>query len=667
MSIEQILITPEVQESLIHLHKKHYELMNQQWNFRDAMRMIDLAYLREQDMTVEQWRAKIENKLGNSDKIQNVTVPIIKPQVVSAVAYQTAVFLSQYPLFEINAAPNMQNAAKQMQALIEENSIRGGWVRQFILFFFDANKYNLSAIECSWDRKVTAAIETDVAYSATEGKPTKLIWSGNVAKRWDLYNTYWDTRCLPAEIAEFGDFCGHTEVKTRIALHNFLKSLVNPLKDNFQKAFESPSFLNVPSSASGVEGFFIPALNPEVLIDYSLIDQDNWDSWAGIIQSTKNMVNPGNYKGLYELSTEYIRIIPNEHGLNKVPAADCVQIWKLWIVNHSVIVAAERQTNAHEKIPVFFGSPNDDGLGYQSKSLASDSTPFQQVASAIMNGVLAGRRRSVTDRVLYDPSRISEAQINSPNPSAKIPVRPAAFGTDLSKSVYQFPYREDQAAQGLQEINTVVQLSNVLVGQNQARQGQFVKGNKTDGQWESTMSNATSADQLSAYCLEVQVFTPFKEVLKLNYLQYQAGTEIYSSQKKENVKIDPVVLRKAIIEFKATDGLTPKEKVMSTDARKIALQTLGTSQILARGYNIAPLFTYIMKTENVDLSSFEKSPAQVAYEDAVNNWTILAQTAIQQGKPFSSPQPTPQQYGFDPNMTDPANQTPEDNPSIISD
>jgi hypothetical protein len=164
-----------------------------------------------------------------------------------------------------------------------------------------------------------------------------------------------------------------------------------------------------------------------------------------------------------------------------------------------------------------------------------------------MNSVIASRRRAITDRVLYDPSRVSEAQINSANPSAKIPVRPSAYGKPVSESVYAFPFRDDQAGIAFQEIQAIVQFGNVLNGQNQARQGQFVKGNKTDGQWESTMANATSNDQLTALLYESQVFTPVKEVLKINMLQYQTQGTIYSPSQGKDIQVDPLALRKAVL------------------------------------------------------------------------------------------------------------------------
>lgn len=640
------------QESLINFHRTAPTLMEKQWNIRESMRQIDISYIREADATVEQARLQLANILGDANKIQNITVPIVKPQVRAAVAYQAAVFLTDFPLFGVVSAPQYISAAKQMQAVIEENSVRGSWVREFLLFFQDGFKYNLSAIELCWSKVTTAALDTDL--TSPGGRNTtirQVIWEGNKVRRWDPYNTYFDTRVQPYDIPDKGEYAGHTELMSRTALKSFIASLDNKIIENIPAAFESPSALNPLGAAQFGCSYYLPIINGKALLDPTLIGMQDWDSWMGLDTSPKN-AGKIKYRGIYEVSTEYVRIIPSDHGI-RTPAPNTPQVWKLIIINHSVIIYAERQTNAHEKIPVFFGCPSEDGLGYQTKSLAQDAQPFQQVSSALMNSVLASRRRAISDRVLYDPSRISESHMNNPSPAAKIPVRPSAYGKPVGDSVYQFPFRDDQAGIAMQEIQSLAQFANVLQGQNQARQGQFVKGNKTDGQWESTMSNATSQDQITALLYEAQVFTPLKEVLKLNMLQYQGATSIYSPSQQDVVEIDPVALRQAIINFKITDGLLPADKVIKSDTMKVVLQAIASSPTLAQGYNVAPLFSYLSKIENVDFTPFEKSPQQMAYEQALGAWQQVAMQAAMKGVELKTPQPTPDQFGYNPQMNSP--------------
>jgi hypothetical protein len=636
------IIPPKVQAGIIELHNQCFSLLDSQWNIREQMRLIDLAYMREQDQTPEHLRAQLANKLGDSTRFQNLTVPVIKPLVEAAVTYQTSVFLTGNPIFGVVASPEFESEALQMNAIIEEQSIRGGWVGQLMQFFRDGFKYNLSALEVTWKREVTAALETDLGFSRTQARPKEVIWEGNAIKRLDLYNTFWDTRVYPTEVASKGEFVGYTELFSRIALKQFIATLPDKIIQNIIPAFESGLG---GASVGNKEAYYIPDLNPNALINKNPHAGMDWLSWAGLSGKAGNI----RYKNMYEVTTLYARILPSDFGL-RVPSENTPQVWKFIIVNHSVLIYAERQTNAHGMLPVLFGQPADDGLGYQTKSMADDVAPMQSLSSALANSWLASRRRAISDRVLYDPSRIASEHINSANPSAKIPVRPSAYGKNIAESVYAFPFRDDQAQTAMAEMQQVQQFAFSLTGQNQAKQGQFVKGNKTLHEYSDVMNHSNGNDQKTALLYEVQIFTPLKEILKINILQYQGGTSLFTRERQEIVQIDPVALRKAVLAFKISDGLTPTEKLISGDAWTTSMQVIGSSPQIGQGYNIAPMFSYLMKTQGADLTPFEKSPQQVSYESAVASWQQVVMEAIKQGADPQKlpPQPTPQAYGYDP-------------------
>lgn len=648
-SATPLIIPDKSQAALVQFHRQCYSMLNQQWNLREQMRQMDLAYIRENDWTQEGWRARLSNRYGDPTKFQNVTVPVVMPQVEAAVTYQASVFLTGTPMFGFVAPPDQENTALQYQAIVEENSIRGGWVQQFMIFFRDIFKYNLGAVEVTWDREVTEAVETNLEFTAgKEGKPKQIVWEGNCVKRWDLYNTFFDTRYKPTELYKDGEFVGRTQLMSRIHLKKFINELPDKMISNIKAAFESGLGTQGGSGTGGIESYYIPQINPAALMQIDPKRTTDWMSWAGMLDRPQ----PIAYRNLYEVTTLYARIIPADFAL-KVPSANTPQVWKFIIVNHQVLIYAERQTNAHGYLPVLFGQANEDGLGFQTKSLAANAKPFQEISSALVNSAMAARRRAVSDRTLYDPSRVSDAHINSDNPSAKIPVRPAAYGKPVGEAVFAFPFRDDQSAVAFQELPQMMQMANAVNGQNQAKQGQFVKGNKTLHEYESVMSNANGRDQMTSMLLESQVFTPLKHILKLNIMQYQAGVSIFSPSQQDVVKIDPVELRRSQAVFKVTDGLTPTDKAISGDDFTMAIQTIGSSPQIGSAYNIAPMFSYLMKTRNANITPFEKSPQQIAYEQAVNAWqqTVL-QLAKQMGDAFDPqklpPQPTPQQYGYVP-------------------
>jgi hypothetical protein len=649
MSAATPLIIPEKsQEGIIQLHKQCYSMLNQQWNIREQMRQVDLAYIRETDYTVAHQRAKLANRYGDSSKYQNVIVPVVMPQVESAVTYQSSVFLTGSPLFGWVAPPEFEDAALQYQAVIEENSIRGGWVQQFMMFFRDCFKYNFGIMHVNWDRVVTAAIETDLSFSSKEGRPKEVIWEGNCVERWDPYNTFFDSRYLPTQIYKDGEFTGNTKLMSRVHLKKFINELPDKIVTNIKAAFES-GMGTASMGSGGIESYYMPQINPDALITKDPKRSTDWMSWAGIMDRPAGEMA---YKNLYEVTTLYARIIPQDFRL-RVPSANTPQIWKFIIVNHQILIYAERQTNAHNFLPTLFGQPNEDGLGYQTKSLASNAKPFQEIASALVNSAMASRRRAISDRGIYDPSRISEAHINSDSPTAKIPLRPAGYGKPINEAYFPIPYRDDQSAIAFQELPQIMGMADKVNGMNPAKQGQFVKGNKTLHEYDSVMSNANGRDQMTAMLLEGQVFTPLKEILKINTLQYQAGISIYSPTQNKVVKVDPVTLRKSFTTYKITDGLTPTDKVIGSDEFAVALQTIASSPQIGAAYNIGPMFSYLMKTRNVVLAPFEKSQEQQAYEQAVGQWQqaveMIAKAAGAELDPSKfPPQPTPAAFGYTP-------------------
>lgn len=634
-----MIITKTSQEGLLQFQKQCYNMLNSSWNLREQMRNIDLAYMRENDKTLEQQKAKISNKYGDSTKYQNITMPVIMPAVESAVVYQASVFLSGVPIFGVVADPIYQDAAMQLEALMDNHATRGGWIRQIQMFFRDGFKYNLSAMEVAWEQQTTFSLEHDSQFGGGKtAKPKEVIWEGNILKRLDPYNIVFDTRVPLIEVPKKGEFAGYTEFYSRVALKQLMASIPNKIVDNVKAAFES----GLGANSAGIGSFYIPTLNPEANIDVNLRQGTDWLAWAGASKINNNGIQ---YKNGYEVSTLYARIIPADFGM-RVPSPNTPQVWKFIYVNHQVLIYAERQTNAHNLIPIIFGQPMEDGLSYQTKSLAKNVQPIQELSSAMMNSVIAARRRAISDRGLYDPSRVGEAQINSDNPSAKIPVRPAAYGKPLSEAYFPIPFRDDQSGTLMQEMGAVVKLAEMITGQNPARQGQFVKGNKTQTEYSDVMNHSNGRDQNTAILYEAQVFTPLKEILKTNIIQYQGPASIYYSDKKQQVQVDPVVLRKAIMEFKVSDGLTPTSKLINGDSFQTALQVIGSSPQIGAGYNIGPMFSYLMKTQGAHITDFEKSKEQVAYEQAANQWMQMAQLALSKGQPWNNPQPTPEQFGY---------------------
>jgi hypothetical protein len=597
-------------------------------DLRTRFKYIDQEYIRENNMANDQQTQNAQqNRAGNKRKIQDIVIPIVEPQVESSLAFLTSVFLTGEPLFGVVGDLNNMSAAKQMEAIVSNQSTEGGWARHLQMFFHDGLKYNFCAIEADWCIEKTYSLVTD-ATKGPQGQPKEVQWAGNKLKRLDPYNTFFDPRIKITEQHEKAEFAGYVELHNRVSLANYLQSL--PFRMNVTDAYNSTLQL----MGGLTQLYYIPEVFTENLSPASkMLGVVNWDLWANGGKLDTKM----QYKNLYQLVTRYLRIVPRDFGLN-VPAAGQVQLWKVVTVNDAVVVYAERLSNAHNFIPIIFGQPMEDGLNLQTKSVAQKQIPLQDIASALANSRLAARRRSVTDRGLYDPSRVDEKHINSDSPTAKIPVRPSAYGQDMSKAYYAIPFKDEQTQSIMQDVREVMSYSDLVSGQNRAQQGQFVKGNKTKSEYDDVQNKSSGRQRTMAIRLEHQAMMPLKKIIKFNILQYQPSGEVFSYVDQAPVNINPIDLRKTAVNFKISDGLDPAEKIMDGDTLQIALQAVLQSPELNQEYDAGAIFGELMSVKsNFDMAQFKRTQDQI---DARNKQQIALEQAKrtpvqpgQQGQP----------------------------------
>lgn len=637
-AVFQDLLTDKQVAALLTYARSAQNTTFQQVAGRAYLMEMDRLYMREKDWTSDNIRARNANLAGDASRMIDMTVPIVMPQVESSVEYLVNVFLTGYPIFGVASDEAGTAAAKQMETIIGENSKTARWSRELIMMFRDGLKYNISAVELEWAQKTTYSVVNDPS-SATNAKQEKVLWNGNKLKRLDLYNSFWDMRVPAAEVYERGDFAGYNELITRVQFKQRCNDLFGKVRGSLiEKALNSSMVSQGTTSTESTFGYFIPIINPWPFRNQNNIYGTDWMAWAND-QVYVNSAHP-DYKSHYLWTCVYIRLLPSDFDLN-VPEKNTPQVWKFYIINGQVILYAERQTNAHNHIPIYFGQPIEDGLGYQTKSYAGNVGDMQALASSLWAAFIASKRRLVTDRVLFDPSKILSKDINSPNASAKIPVRPAAFGSDIANSVYQFPYHDENAGTLVQAATAVTAMADKVNSNNQAQQGQFVKGNRTKEEYNDIIGHSNDRNQIMAIAYEEQVFSPLKEAIKLNILQYQEPATIQNAATKANVSVNPVTLRQEAVTFEMSDGLLPTDKIISGPEFQTAIQALVASPQIAGEFRLGDMISYLMEQRGADIGQFKKDQATIQYEQQMAQWQQMAQLALEKGGTFNTPQPQP--------------------------
>lgn len=617
----------EQRRSFLDYAKRFAESCTELGTFRALLEQRDRAYQLQMDQTAERVQ-EIQRSLRSPSsarrKLADLEVPIVMPQIESAVAYQTGVYLTSYPIFGVVASPKNQDAALQFETVIGNHSIRYGWAQELIKAFRNGFKYNFGPVACLWRRQNAATITTSTeAATAGLGQLQQMMQEGNVLRTLDPYNCFMDMSVLPSRHHEDGTAFGWNELHNRMQFKRFVGTLDPTKTTSLREAFES-SFEVQGGDSGSATNYYSPTINRAFNVS-SLVTGTNWLQYVGLTNSS-SAANRINYRDRYLVTHFICRALPSDFGRQgNTPA-----IFYGIIVNWKHVVYVEQLVSPNDHLPVFIMQPNDDGLGYQTQSMLDTALPFQDMSSALWNITLESQRRAVFDRLIFNERYINKADIDPASSVARIPLRNASQfkGEDIGKAVYQIPYRNDGANLNLQLSEMVSQMADVASGQNKVDRGQFQKGNKTKTEFETTMANSNGRQQLVSMSIEGQFMTPLKETIKHNLLLNQAAGTFMNRDQQAEVEVDPVKMRSSILEFKITDGILPADKLLNMELMSVFLQTAQAMPTVMTEYDIMGMFLYWAKLKGAYwLKDFKRNPEQQQQFLQTFQQTSMAQNA----------------------------------------
>lgn len=648
-----IKIKSDAQTSLLSFVKKvtdhHVAHVTEMHNKMD---IIDRAYTRYQDdAQAVMTDGGVDIRAGDvscdifQDK-DRVTPPIVVSQVDSFVSYLAEVYLTGTPLFPVVSTPATRKYAEQLETLMDDHAILGGYARQLLMFIRDSVKYNFAGVEVEWDSiNQFSALNDFLNGDGRRLERTDKYF--NRVRRLNPRNIIRDTSVLPGDVAEQGDYAGYIE---RLSMTQLKRLLIKLQKQ--QLAFNVSNALNsgIVSSA-GYLGSNAFKENPQVsnyVSTASFMSKTgvDWDAYAEGNTGPRKNRNPS-YGAQYEVTRLYARIIPADHKIT-APQPNTPQIWRLIVVNGQHLVAAHRVITAYDYLPILIAQPIEDGFGEQTQSVAESEIPFQEAAGTLFNIRFSAARRAVSDRALYNSNLINPSHVNSKAAAPKIPVNISPLTPVSLDSVYkQIPFDMRGTETTIQDAQTIVSFSKELHGLNNPRMGQFQRGNKSVREWDDTMSGSDGRLRLPALTLEHQVFSPMKSMMALNIFQNGEDTQLVSQKTGDVVKINVSELRKQALSFRIADGYTPKSKIASSDMIIQGLQLIQSSPVLQEAYGamLPSMFEHMMQLAGVKgLEEYNpkwQPPAQPSPAAGINPLDQLSAASLTAG---ANPP------GTDPNM-----------------
>jgi hypothetical protein len=620
----------KAQTNICQYVKDAYTLWDSQ-SRRPYMAHIDRQYARRLDHTSESLKAQVAAFNADPTKFRNMIYPIIMPQVEAAVAYQAEVYCAGVPLFPVVTPPQHAEAGGMLETVLNAQAERGAWGTEFTKSFRDAFKYNLCGTVADWEIQMVPLAGIP---AKGEDNSRKVAWQGNVIKRLDMYNTFFDVRVAPHEVASKGEFAGYIELMPRTQLRMLIASLSSSLPQNVQPA--------VTSSRGGNFGkkYHVPNLGTTIARGAAVTQQIDWMSHFNLRALDGRGNDLGAVGEIFEVVTAYIRICPVDFGFTPA-AATLPQVFKCIIVNWEHLIHFSPVTTELGDLPVYLSHAYEDGLGNATGSLAENIEDIQQLASAFLNSAIAARRRSVGDRAIFNSSLIDPRDLEGDSPVAKIRMKANAMAAGMkpSDAYFPIPFNDNISGTAMQDATMIERMGYGVGGQNPAKQGQFQKGNRSRAEFNSVMDFSTSRDRMCALHFESRLFTPVKRRLKYNVVQNQGPEYLFSRSSQKLVKVEPAQLQAAVMEFKVGDGLTPAAKLADADTLQVALQTLQAVPQLQQEYPMGEVFASILRAGGMDISEYRYTEEQRAYNQQLAAWQQQATLAAEKGVAFDVPMP----------------------------
>ncbi len=586
--------------------------------------------------------------------INSVVNPIVISQVNSLVAFWAETYLTGYPIFGVVSPPDQKEDAMALEGIIQDHMNLSESVPELLKLFYDGAKYNMMAWEVAWDQiAIYDPVKEMSDLTASAATRVEVDHKHiNYIRRLDFRNVHWDRTVQPTQVDSRGRFLGYTEMVNGTELLERMQYL----EDEGVLAGQLKDLATKLKGSERHPGDFREATDwTGALSTTTSREETDWGSIFSGADSNRPTAALEASNKLFNLTTLFVRIRPSDYGIGSTGKGDRFQIWKMQIVNRDTIIYFQPFVGAYGRFPIGLAHAIEDGMGMQTQSYGEMAVPLQDATTRIMTMRLDSAKRAIQDRGIYNPQIIRADHINSSAPAAKIPAIPSGLvDSDLSQAYRPIPY-DARGTEGL--IQDAVQLENwqkELSGVNSATRGQFTKGNRTLGEFDTIMGNAENRLRLPNIVIEHRMLAKIKEAIKLNLLMYGEDTIIISPRTGMPVELSIQRLQQHRMEFEVADGYMPKGKMVNSEMLLQIMHLIAQSPNLQQelGYQLPSMLSHLAQLSGV--RGFDRY-AMAAEQDAAHNYMgmMATQQAIMQAV-----QQLQEQAGMQP-MQDPNQQPPE--------
>lgn len=562
-------------------------------------------------------KAERENK--GEQNFTKIVVPYAYSMMMTAHTYFCSTLLARNPVFQYMAAhgePEMNVLANE--ALVAYQMREEGNLAALYLWLMDACKYGLGVTCSYWEEDmhyVSSFEETPVTVAGIplpgRTQVTRRVreipgYQGNRIFNVSPYKYLPDPR-VPLTQVNRGEFAGR-EIEL-----SFNDIMTGKLQGRYIE--KNAEYVLERMKSGGVGKLRDDYHSSQIVLPGDNAHYSGVDPKTGLSEKV-------------EAVEMVVEVIPKLWGLG---GTEYPEKWVFTFVDdHTlrVLLAAKPYGMIHDRFPFSILEYEMDAYALFNRSMLDVGRPLNEVMTWLFNSHFFNVERSMFGELVYDPTKVHQADVLDPKPGKRIRLRPSAYGTDVRTAIHSLGPDAGATANNLRDMSGVMELMQQALGISEG-----LLGNLPSGRQSATASRIATTASTSRMKTIVEYFsaTGF-QTLSLNLLE--TGQQMYDAQKKFRIAGDLPNNAQAFIdvspetiagsfEYAVVDGSLPMDRTATVNMWAQLLNQFKQFPGLAERYDVSKIIGWVMQQGGIrNLKQFQidsQSPEVIAAEAAKGN------------------------------------------------
>ena len=561
--------------------------------------------------TVDEKQADADNKAGLPPKPVPAKIQLVKAKIDDIVTYIMSVIAPDDALYGAAAGFDQQAMTLGVTRVLNKHADMFDHYGAYVKGITDLLKYAFGGWRTAWEERDYRTVKNTALGGPSLGEGS---YAGNAVYAIDPYNTILDPSVPAKDVPTHGEFIFEISRATRFAVEREARAgnYTNVSSIKWNTAMET-QYYEAPPDLD----------DKQFATNKSSTSSVDWYKALGGTTDGKSQVT--------ELWDAYIWLDMADYipALIKGKAdKDAFGIWHITVAAGNHVIAIEKLSNAHERLPFGLATPSADGFDAKGRSIAELLIPLQNFASFALNTHQAAIQKKLYGMMLYDESVWPiDDMAKASMLGAKLKAKTTAANRDLRMSFVLVNDAPD-TSNTMTDISAAIDMMNRLMPTDMQRQVADLQ-RATEYQAAATVIAASRRLLKLAKVINGQALKQVRQQFLYNLWQSTEVITVTDEQTLEQSIVDPAMLRDKDIEFLISDGLKGLDRMLIANALKDTIHMLLQNPREREKVNMLSMISYYFSLMG-DKTDFNQFRHKSLLDDLTPEEQQLALQLLQQ-------------------------------------